>query len=211
MSIDGTLARPLDAYDHLPGDEARPIAGRPRPTLEMIVGDLVDERADALISPAGGGTGSASRVQLALRRTAGDALGAAYEAALASLPGGRLANDESLVTAGYDLQCRHVVHCAPSAAPVGHDAQVEALERCLRAAFDACRRIGADSVALPAIGTGAYGYRVSAVATASVRCAAEAQRAPGGPSRVRFVLAGPATLEAFLHALSDQRAKGTSR
>lgn len=210
MSIDASLARPLGAYD-LDHEAARRVAPRPRPTLEMVVGDLVDERADALISPAGSGVGPSSRVQLALRRTAGEALGAAYEAALASLPGGRLASDESLVTGGYGLSCRHVVHCAPSSAPAGHDAQVEALERCLRSAFDACRRVDADSVALPAIGTGAYGYRVSAVAIASVRCAAEAQRALGGPSRIRFVLAGPATLEAFLHALSDQKAKGTSR
>ena len=56
---------------------------------------------------------------------------------------------------------------------------------------------------MPAIGTGSYGYRVGLVARVAVRAALAAQRRPDGPSRIRFVLAGPATLEAFLHAASE--------
>ncbi len=183
---------------------------RSAPLLEMVVGNLVDEVADVLISPAADAGGRASRVQLALRRTAGDALGASYDAALASLPGRRLAPDENLVTEGFGLRCRHVVHCAPAPAPADTYASIVALERCLRAAFARATELGAESVALPAIGTGAYGYRVSAVSVASIRCAIEAQREARGPRRIRFVLAGPATLESFLHALSDQKARSAT-
>lgn len=192
-------------FDSVSSDPRERRESHGAPSLELVVGDLVNEQADVLVSPAGGGHAPSSRVQLALRRTAGDALATAYEAAVANLPGRRIAVGENVVTAGFGLRCGHVVHCLPDAAPHDPDEARLALERCLRAAFDSCRRLGAHSVALPAIGTGAHGYRVSTVAAASVRCAAEAQRMPDGPRRVRFVLAGPATLEAFLHALSAQR------
>jgi len=94
----------------------------------------------------------------------------------------------------------------PIAADLAGANAERALEGCFRDAFETCRRLGATSIAAPAIGTGSYGYRVGLVARVAVRTALAAQQMPHGPSRIRFVLAGPATLEAFLHAASLESA-----
>jgi O-acetyl-ADP-ribose deacetylase len=176
-------------------------------TIELVLGDLVDERVDAIISPVGDAGAGSSRAQLAIRRAAGSGLAKEYDAAIERLPGGAIAPMGSLVTLGHALACRHVVHCRPLEAALAANDTEASLARCLRGAFDACRALGAQSVALPAIGTGAYGYRVSTAASVAVRVALEAQRDANGPRHIRFLLAGPATLETFLHALSEARAE----
>jgi len=126
-----------------------------------------------------------------------------------SMPGSRLGAFEHVVTRGHRLPAKYVVHVRPlSASSVGDEAEF-VLERCFRDGFEECRRLGASSVVVPAIGTGAYGYPVSLVARVAVRTAIEAQRRKDGPSRIRFVLAGPATREAFLNVACAERALAT--
>jgi O-acetyl-ADP-ribose deacetylase (regulator of RNase III) len=184
-----------------------PVHGETDATIELVLGDLVDERVDVIISPVGeGGTGT-SRAQLAIHRAAGAGLAEEYERAIARLPRGVIAPLGNVVTGGHALSCRYVVHTRPLEAALAHDGVEAALARCLGAAFEASRALEARSVALPAIGTGAYGYRVATAARVAVRAALDAQRDPRGPRHVRFLLAGPATLETFLHALSEARAE----
>lgn len=176
------------------------------PTLDFVVGDLVEQSVDVILAPTWDSDVATSRVQLALRRAAGPALVAEYDARVSALPDGRLAPLENLVTRGHQLPCRYVVHVRPLSSDAAGPNAERALESCFRDAFETCRRLGATSVAAPAIGTGSYGYRVGLVARVAVRTALSAQRASRGPSRIRFVLAGPATLEAFLHAASLESA-----
>lgn len=184
----------------------RDAARTPERTIELVLGDLVDERVDAIIAPVGDAGAGVSRAQLAVRRAAGAELAREYDERVSRLPDGSIAPFGHVVTRGHDLRCDHVIHVRPLEAALAGDDVEGALTRCLRAAFDACRALGARSIALPAIGTGAYGYRVSTVAGIAVRVAVEAQRHADGPERIRFLLAGPATLETFLHALSAARA-----
>lgn len=173
-------------------------------SIELVVGDLIDEKVDVIIAPVGDSVAGSSRVQLALRRAAGAGLAEEYDAVIGRLPGAVLPALDSLVTGGHALPAKYVVHCRPLEALYAGEGSDEALARCLESAFGKCAELGARSVALPAIGTGAYGYRVSTVARVALRVARAAQARPGGPDRVRFVLAGPATLETFLHALSAE-------
>jgi O-acetyl-ADP-ribose deacetylase (regulator of RNase III) len=188
--------------ERLAGNAGTRRGANEKPAIELVVGDLVDEAVDAIIAPVGDNVGGSSRVQLALRRAAGSTLVEEYDRNVALLPGAILAPYGVIVTRGHDLRCRHVVHCRPLETLFAGEATDSSLARCLDAAFDACARLGARSVALPAIGTGSYGYRVSTVARVALKSALDAQARVDGPLRVRFVLAGPATLETFLHALS---------
>lgn len=176
---------------------------RAKGTIELVLGDLVNEDVAAIIAPVGQGGGGVSRAQLAIHRAAGPGLSQEYEARVGRLPGGQLAPLEHIVTAGHGLRARYVLHCRLLDAPHVAENAEAALGTSLRRAFETCRSLGVDSVALPALGTGAYGYRTSTVARVSMRCAVAAQRHVAGPSRIRFLLAGPATLETFLHALSS--------
>jgi len=174
-------------------------------TIQLVVGDLARERVAAIIAPVGDGRTGVSRAQIAIQRTAGPGLVAEYDALLAGLPSGVLAPLAHIVTRGHELACRYVVHCRPVEAALAYEGEERALTRCLRSAFAKCQALGVRSVALPAIGTGAHGYRVTTAARVAVRAALEAQRHRDGPELIRFLLTGPATLETFLHALSDAR------
>ena len=174
-------------------------------TIELVVGDLAGESIEAIVSPVGDGATSVSRAQLAIQGAGGPGLVAEYDALMASLPSGVLAPLAHVVTSGHALACRYVLHCRPLHAAMARDQEKHVLGRCLRSVFDTCRALGVRSVALPAIGTGTHGYDVSTVARVAVSAAVAAQQQLDGPELIRFLLAGPATLETFLHALSDAR------
>ena len=175
---------------------------RAKGTIELVLGDLVNENVTAIIAPVGDGGAGVSRAQLAIHRAAGSGLAREYDERIGRLPGGRLAPLEHIVTGGHALRAKYVVHCRLLEAQQAGDNAEAALATCLRRAFETCRSLGVDSIALPALGTGAYGYRTTTVARVSMRCAVAAQRHSAGPARIRFLLAGPATLETFLQALS---------
>ena len=177
--------------------------GRTKGTIELVLGSLVNEDVAAIIAPAGQACGSFGRTQLAIHRAAGPGLAQEYQDCVGKLPGGRLNPFDHIVTAGHALRARYVVHCSLLEAREAGEHAEAALASCLEDVFETCRSLGVDSVALPALGTGACGYRTSMVARVSMRCAVAAQRHLAGPSRIRFLLAGPATLESFLHALSS--------
>jgi O-acetyl-ADP-ribose deacetylase len=198
MTTPPATPRPI-AWEH---QSVPNIESRAKGTIELVLGDLVNEDVMAIIAPVGAGDAGVSRAQLSVHRAAGPGLAKEYEERVARLPGGIIAPLEHIVTSGHSLRAKYVVHCRLLEASQAQDNAEAALATCLRRAFETCRSLGVDSIALPALGTGAYGYRTSAVAKVSMRCAVAAQRHSAGPARIRFLLAGPATLETFLQALS---------
>lgn len=186
-----------------------PLPTRKGPTaLELVVGDLVDEAVDALVVPLAGSDLHRSRVALALARAAGPGLADELQRRLSRYPQGLPPPGRSVVTSAHGLASRFVIHTRlVDAASLGERAE-PALAAVLDDVFETARGLGVESVALPALGTGSFGYRTSVVAEVSVRSALHAHRRLGAPPRIRFVLAGPSTLETFLHAASAVRAEG---
>jgi O-acetyl-ADP-ribose deacetylase (regulator of RNase III) len=179
--------------------------GRTKGTIELVLGFPGERgRGGHHRAPLGQACGSFGRTQLAIHRAAGPGLAQEYQDCVGKLPGGRLNPFDHIVTAGHALRARYVVHCSLlEAREAGEHARGRPGQLPAEDVFETCRSLGVDSVALPALGTGACGYRTSMVARVSMRCAVAAQRHLAGPSRIRFLLAGPATLESFLHALSS--------
>ncbi len=180
-----------------------------RPAIELVVGDLLEQEVDAIVVPFAEGNGAASRVQLALRRAAGPALADELARRLATYPDHQLPAGRCVVTPAFSLPARSVVHVRLAQATDEHGSRA-LLARAMEEAMATCRSLGAKTVALPAIGTGSFGYRTSLVARVTVEIARRSQRTYLAPPRIRFVLAGPATLETFLHAVSDAAAVRSS-
>lgn len=168
-------------------------------SIEFVVGDLIEEELDAYIVPFGDPTGTASRVQRHIRRMAHGSLGDEIAQQMARLPGGQLCAGESIATTAAGLKCRHLIHCHFS----GTDVSAGGLEQALRGAFALCQALSVRSVAMPAMGTGAYGLPLADVARTSVQLTLNSQAAYPGLSRVRFVLSSTRTLEQFLLARSE--------
>ena len=179
--------------------------------LVLAQGDITLEATDAIVNAANGGLEGGGGVDGALHRAAGPALLAACREIKKSLPDGRLAPGLAVVTPGFQLAARHVIHCVgpvydkdPSGAP-------RVLASCYTRALAVCRELGLSSVAFPAISTGIYGYPIPLAAEVSLRAVrddlrrgqegeAEAGAAGPGLSLVKMVLFDERSFTAFATA-----------
>ena len=169
--------------------------------LVLIQGDITREDTDAVANAANEGLLGGGGVDGALHRAAGPELLAACRELKKTLPGGCLSPGLAVVTPGFKLRARHVIHCVgpvydhdPSGAP-------RILASCFARALAICRELDLRSIAFPAISTGVYGYPIPLAADVSVRAIRDDLRArEGGPRLVKLVLFEARAFEAFVAA-----------
>jgi len=104
-----------------------------------------------------------------------------------------------VATGGGDLPARWVIH---TVGPNRHAGQTDPamLASCFSSSLREAVRVGARSVAFPAVGAGVYGWDADEVARIAV---AAVRASPDLPALhlVRFVLSSDTTHQAFIHAL----------
>jgi O-acetyl-ADP-ribose deacetylase (regulator of RNase III) len=165
--------------------------------IVLAQGDLTREAVDAVVNAANAGLLGGGGVDGALHRAAGLELLAACREAKKTLPGGLLAVGQAVVTPGFQLAARHVIH---TVGPIygenqGRDAAL--LASCHRRSLALARELGLGSIAFPAISTGVYGYPMRAAAEVALATVREELAAHGAPALVRFVLFGTAAFTTF--------------
>ncbi len=167
--------------------------------LELALGDLTTETTDAIVNPVGAGL-----VDLAVRRAAGPDLLDAYHLAAATLPGGRLLAGRALVTRGFRLSARHVIHTRPPAYADNPTRARRELAACYGEALRLAAENGFHSISFPAIATGVYRFPVDEAAEIAVGALQAAVREGAAPAVVRFVFSQKGTFEAFVAAARRQ-------
>lgn len=131
--------------------------------LEVVQGDIVGQRVDAIVNAANQTLLGGGGVDGAIHRAAGPRLLEACR-----LLGGCDVGDAK-ATPGFDLPCRWVIHTVGPAWFGGSRGEEEALTSCYRRALDVADQLGAKSVAFPAISTGAFGFPEAEAAVIAVR------------------------------------------
>ena len=168
-------------------------------SIEAVQGDITAELVDAIVNAANSSLLGGGGVDGAIHRAAGPRLLAeCRELRRTAYPQG-LAVGEAVATGGADLPARWVIH---TVGPNRHAGQTDPaqLASCFEASLSEAVRVGARSVAFPAVSAGVYGWdpaEVARIAVATVR----ASRRLAELDLVRFVLFSPATHEAFEAAL----------
>lgn len=150
--------------------------------------DAIVNAANAELAPGGGVCG-------AIHRAAGPELWAAC-APLAPCPTG-----QAVITPGFRLTARHVIHAVGPVWHGGGQGEAELLAGCYRA----CMKIVAEqrlaSIAFPAISTGIYGYPLPAATRIAVRTISD-ELSVMPSCCVIFACFGVATLQAYQDALA---------
>jgi O-acetyl-ADP-ribose deacetylase len=163
-------------------------------SLEFAVGDLATERVDAIVNPMTGIVPGGGMVDLAIQRMAGVQLRRAFRAAATPR------QSEPVITPGFDLHARFVIHVVPPRyADDPHDA-LRKLGSCYREAVALAQGRGLSTLAFPSIATGALGFPVDKAAPVALEAIVSQLKQGGTPLRVRFVLFGPATYDAYVSA-----------
>jgi O-acetyl-ADP-ribose deacetylase (regulator of RNase III) len=168
-------------------------------SLEAVEGDITTEPVDAIVNAANSSLLGGGGVDGAIHRAAGPALLAeCREVRHTAYPHG-LPVGEAVATGAGDLPARWVIH---TVGPNRHAGQTDPaqLASCFEASLREAVRVGARSVAFPAISAGVFGWDsadVARIAVAAVRGSSHLAEL----DLVRFVLFSPATHKAFIAAL----------
>src|SRR5947208_13686040 len=161
--------------------------------VETVQGDITAESVDAIVNAANEQLAPGGGVCGAIHRAGGPSIAAECRRIGHCPTGGAVA------TTGGDLPARWVIHAVGPLWHGGDRGEAELLASAYRCALDEAARVGARSIAFPAISTGIYGYplvEATAVAVDAVR-----NWKGEGIRLVRFVCFGERTVAAYLTAL----------
>jgi O-acetyl-ADP-ribose deacetylase (regulator of RNase III) len=162
-----------------------------RPELEVVEGDITTIVVDAIANAANDHLWMGAGVAGAIKRAGGE------EIEREAMAQGPVEVGDAVATGGGRLHARWVIH----AAVMGQDLvmSADAIGRATRRTLEVADELGAESVALPAFGTGVGGFPLDECAGIMV---AEA-RAFEGQSlrRVVFAVYGEAAAAVFKSAL----------
>ncbi len=163
------------------------------PRLEVVAGDITTERVDAVVNAANRQLRGGGGVDGAIHRAAGaDRLQAACRAIGECQPG------QAVVTEGFDLPARFIIHTVGPVWRGGTEGEPETLAACYRNSLAVADEIGARSVAFPAISTGVYGYPPEEAAAIAVTTVGAADTVV---AVVRFIAFDDATLDHYRRLL----------
>ncbi len=163
------------------------------PRLEAALGDITTEPVDAVVNAANQHLRGGGGVDGAIHRAAGAEMLQAACRAIGGCPPG-----QAVVTDGFRLPARFIIHTVGPVWEGGAAGESETLASCYRSALAVADEVGARSVAFPAISTGVFGYppgQAAEVAVTTVRAA------DTDVTLIRFVAFDAATLERYLELL----------
>ncbi len=164
--------------------------------LRLVEGDITRVAADALVNAANSGLRGGGGVDGAIHRAGGPSIMRECRG-IGGCPTG-----SAVITGAGDLWARYVIHAVAPVWHGGRSREPELLASAYHRSFELAAEHEVASIALPSLGTGAYGYPLEEAAPIALRVASEHLRSGRAPLEVTFVLWGNAAMRAYEVALS---------
>jgi len=150
--------------------------------IECVRGDIASQIGiSAVVNAANAELRMGGGVAGAIHRAAGPGLEGECRPLAPIKPG------DAVITAGHNLPNRYVIHCLGSIYGVDKP-EDELLAKCYRNAFQLAEQHKVESIAFPAISTGAFGYPVEDAANVAFRAIVEMVPKLKSVKRIRFVI-----------------------
>jgi O-acetyl-ADP-ribose deacetylase (regulator of RNase III) len=124
--------------------------------IEVILGDITQETTDAIVNAANSGLLGGGGVDGAIHRAAGSDL--LKECAEIAASNGSCAPGNAVITKGYKLKARYVIHAVGPVWRGGRTGERETLVNCYKNALRLASERALKSISFPNISTGAYGF-----------------------------------------------------
>jgi O-acetyl-ADP-ribose deacetylase (regulator of RNase III) len=174
--------------------------------LELVLGDITQQTVDAIVNAANSRLAGGGGVDGAIHRAGGPTI---MEETQRRYPDG-CPTGSAVITAAGNLPAKYVIHAVGPVwnggghRPEGGRGEEELLASAYGTSFELAASHGCESVALPALSTGAYRYPLDAAARIACKVAADFLREQNEDSTlalIRFVLFSSDALSAFEAAL----------
>jgi O-acetyl-ADP-ribose deacetylase (regulator of RNase III) len=150
--------------------------------IELVEGDITRQRVEGIVNAANRSLLGGGGVDGAIHRAAGPDL-------LEECRGlGGCPTGEAKITGGHGLAARHVIHAVGPIYRGGGRGEAELLASCYRKSLELAEVHGLETVAFPAISTGAYGYPIREAAAIALRTTLDWLAGRRLPAKVVFVL-----------------------
>ena len=169
------------------------------PQIEVVPGDLTKQEVDAIVNAANASLMGGGGVDGAIHRKGGPTIAAECEELRRTRYPDGLPTGEAAATTAGDLPARWVIHTVGPVYSRSED-RSELLAACHTNALAVADELGAQSVAFPAISTGAFGYPPHLAAPVAVGAVRSADTRV---ERVRFVIFDQTVEEFFRRALLE--------
>jgi O-acetyl-ADP-ribose deacetylase (regulator of RNase III) len=157
--------------------------------------DITRETTDAIVNAANSHLIGGGGVDGAIHRAGGPSILAecrAYVSQHGILPAG-----EAMITGGGRLPAKYVIHTVGPVYRGGGAGEAAQLAACHGESLALATKHSLQSLAFPAISTGAYGYPLQEAARVAVRAVLDAMLLASSVGCVRFVLFDAAALRAY--------------
>jgi O-acetyl-ADP-ribose deacetylase (regulator of RNase III) len=164
--------------------------------MSVIEGNITKLAVDAIVNAANESLLGGGGVDGAIHRAAGLELLAACRR-IGSCPTG-----QAVMTAGYQLPARHVIHTVGPVYRDGRQGEPELLRSCYRASLRLATEAQLDSIVFPCISTGVYGYPKDQGCEIAVKTTAEWLSTNPRPQRVIFCCFGHEDAELYRQKLA---------
>lgn len=171
--------------------------------------DLTEETTDAIVNAANSYLLGGGGVDGAIHDAGGPAILAECRNIVSKI--GTLPAGKAVITTGGLLSAKHVIHTVGPVYRGGERGVAEALASCHRESVRLADEHALESLAFPAISTGAYGYPVTEAAPIAISATLHALASAKHVTLCRFVLFDVSTVRAYQRAAEKlQRLNTTS-
>lgn len=173
--------------------------------IELIFGDITAVEADAIINAANERLLGGGGVDGAIHKAAGPAL---LEECRKT---GGCPTGKARLTGGYNLKAKHIIHTVGPVWRGGHRDEHMLLASCYQESLGIAAAEKYNTVAFPAISTGAYGFPYEQAALIALTETSRFLKKNRYPDKVIFVLFDKRTYKTYQNILGDEKTSDGDR
>jgi O-acetyl-ADP-ribose deacetylase (regulator of RNase III) len=167
--------------------------------MELVQGDITQQHVDAIVNAANSALAAGSGVDGAIHSVGGPSI---MQETQEKYPEG-CATGNAVATAAGDLPAKYVFHAVGPIWRGGRQGEAEQLALACRACLKLAVELNCNTIAIPALSAGAYGYPLDLAAANLVKTTMDFVRWHQKPSTVRFVLFDQGAFGAFARAVEE--------